>query len=516
MKTVKRLLELRFQAGLSQRQVAEALGCGRTTIQRYEKIAIEKGLTDFCLVSPLSEQELLFRLGLQSAFEFSSAPLRKDKLLPDWVEVHRELSKKHVTLALLWSEYKESHPEGYQYSQFCEHFGRWRQKLSVSMRQEHKAGEKVFIDYAGRTVDIVDPKTGEVREAQVFVGVLGASSYTYVEATWSQTLPDWLMSHRRMLEYFGGVPQIFVPDNLLSGVTKPDRYEAGVNRSYQDLAEHYGTCVIPARVRKPKDKAKVEAGVLLASRWILAAIRNKTFYSLEELNEAIAVLLVNLNDKKMRHFKESRRQLFEEIDKPELGALRSEPYIFAEWKVARVNIDYHIVFDDHFYSVPYQLIKEEVQVRATHQTVEVIYKSERIASHRRSHRQGGFTTEPSHRPASHQAHLEWTPERIIQWAKSKGGNTGLFIQHLITTKPHPEQAYRSALGVIRLGDKYGKDRLNQACGNAIAIGSISYQTVKNMLKNGMDKVAPPSKAKENKQQDFFVSNHNVRGKEYYH
>lgn len=517
MRTVKRLLELRFQANLSQRQVAKALGCSRRTIQRYEQMALENELTDFSLISSLSEQELLCRLGLTSGFNFLSIPLRKEKQLPNWPDIFKELSKKHVTLALLWSEYKEDHSDGYQYSQFCEHYRRWRQMLSVSLRQEHKAGEKVFVDYAGRTMDIIDPKTGEVQSAQIFVGVLGASSYTYVEATWSQSSPDWLMSHRRMLEFFNGVPQILIPDNLRSGVTKPDRYEAIVNRSYQDLGEHYGTCIIPARVRKPKDKAKAEGGVLLASRWILAALRNRTFHSLEELNEAIAILLEKLNNKIMRHFKKSRKELFEIIDKPALGVLRPEPYIFSEWKGARVNIDYHIVFDDHFYSTPYQLIKKEIQLRATSQTVEIFYKSNRVASHRRSCRKGGFTTEESHRPKSHQEHLKWTPERIISWAKSKGDNTELFVQKLIAAKAHPEQAYRSALGVIRLSDKYGSDRLNQACGNSIAIGSIAYQTVKNMLANGMDKVAPPaSKKKTDKQLDLFALNKNVRGKEYYH
>ena len=517
VKTIKRLLELRFQAKLSQRQVGKALGCGRTTIQRYEKLAIENNLTDFSLIGSLSESELLQRLGLEDGFQFLSAPLRKKEMQPNWSEVYRELSKRHVTLALLWEEYKGENPEGYQYSQFCEHYRRWKNTLSVSLRQEHKAGEKLFVDYAGSSVGIVNPATGEVREAQIFVGVLGASSYTYVEATWSQVLSDWLMSHRRCFEYFEGVPQIIVPDNLRSGVTKPDRYEARINRSYQDLAEHYGACVIPTRVRRPKDKAKVEAGVLLASRWILAALRNTTFYSLEELNEAIWELLEKLNNKKMRHFKRSRRELFESVDKPALGILRTEPYVFSEWKQARVNIDYHIVFDDHFYSVPHPLTGQEVQVRATSQTIEIFLKSDRVASHRRSHRKGGFTTDESHRPISHQEHLKWTPERIICWGKSKGENTGLFIRHLITTKAHPEQGYRSAQGIIRLADKYGSQRLNQACGNAIAIGSISYRTVKNMLKNGMDKVAPPSsKSRDLNQQDFFASNENIRGKEYYH
>lgn len=384
------------------------------------------------------------------------------------------------------------------------------------MRQEHRAGEKLFVDYAGATIPIVERGTGRVGQAQVFVGVLGASSYTYVEATWSQQLPDWLTSHKRAIEFFGGVPQIIVPDNLRSGITKPDRYESEINRSYQELAEHYGTCVIPARVRKPKDKAKAEAGVLLASRWIIAALRNKTFYSLEDLNDAIAVILEKLNNKQMRHFKKSRQELFESLDKPALGRLPEVPFQYSEWKKATVNIDHHIVYEDHFYSCPYQLIKHPVDIRATNTTIEIFHRSERVASHRRSHKKGGYSTELSHRPLSHREHLKWTPERIINWGKSKGQNTGLFIEHLITIKAHPEQGYRSALGVIRLSDKYGAERLNQACGNALAIGTISYQTVKNMLKNGMDKVPLPTKKQDFKQQEFFISNENVRGKNYYH
>lgn len=515
MNKIQELFRLRFQLRLSHREVGRCLGCGRTTVQDYEKRAVQAGLDSFEKINSLSESELLTRLNLKIKTQCFWAPLRKQDFLPDWNSIKTELSKKHVTLALLWEEYLEDNPGGYSYPQFCVHYRRWREKLSVVMRQEHKAGEKVFVDYAGRTVDVIDPQTGEVRETQIFIGVLGASSYTYAEATWSQKLPDWLMSHRRMFEYFDGVPQILVPDNLLSGITKPDRYEAAVNRSYQNLSEHYGTCVIPARSRKPRDKAKAEAGVLLASRWILAALRNKKFYSLEELNEAIAVLLEKLNNKKMRHFKKSRRELFETIDRPALGNLRAESYVFSEWKKARVNIDYHIVFDDHFYSVPYQLVKEEVDIRATSHTVEIYYKSKRVSSHRRSNQKGGFSTDPGHRPPSHQAHVKWTPERIINWAKQKGSDIGLFVQYLITSKAHPEQAYRAALGVIRLSDKYGCERLNRACGNAIAIGSIQYRTVKNMLKNNMDKVGPVTKS-DKKQQDFFVSNQNVRGKEYYH
>lgn len=515
MKQIRELFRLRFEVNLSQRKVARALGCGRTTIHDYEKRAALAGLDRFEKINSLSDEELLKRLGLKQGGVSRLLP-RKDKSLPNCSEVHQELRKKHVTLSLLWEEYKQEHPEGYQYTQYCEHYKRWKESLTVSMRQNHKAGEKVFVDYAGSTFDIVNSETGEVREAQMFVGVLGASSYTFVEATWSQGLSDWLMSHRRMFEFFGGVPQILVPDNLKSGVTKPNRYEAVMNKSYQELCEHYGTCAIPARVRKPKDKAKAEAGVLLASRWILAALRNQTFYSLQELNDAIKALLENLNNKQMRHFQKSRKEMFLEIDKPALNRLRSTPYEFSQWKKATVNIDHHIVFDNHFYSVPYQHIKRLVDVRATDKVVEIYYRSERVATHRRSFAKGRFSTEISHRPPSHQASLEWTPERITAWGKSKGENTGLFIRYLIESKQHPEQGYRSALGVIRLSDKFGADRLNRACGNAIAIGSVHYRTVKNMLENSMDKIDQTKKQNDEKQKDFFSSNENVRGKQYYH
>ena len=336
----------------------------------------------------------------------------------------------------------------------------------------------------------------------------------YVEASWSQSLSDWLMSHRRMFEFFGGVPQIVVPDNLKSGVTKPNGYEAVVNRSYQELSEHYGSCVIPARVGKPKDKAKVESGVLLASRWILASLRDRRFFSLEQANEAIGICLERINNKKMRSFDKSRRELFEQIDKPVLGKIPTRPYEVVFWKRATVNIDHHIVFEDHFYSVPYSLVKRGVEIRSTEKLIEIFLRDTRVASHRRSFLKGGYSTEISHRPPSHKAQLEWTPERIINWGSKKGKNTGLFIKRLIESKQHPEQGYRSALGVIRLAQKHGEDRLNLACGKAMAIGAIKYQTVKNILKNKMERANV--KRTEKQQQDFFTSNTNVRGKDYYY
>ncbi len=511
MKNIRELFRLRLEAGLSQRRVARVLGCGRSTLYEYEKKALTAGIKEFHQIKDLSDEQLLNLLGLKS--DLSLQQVKSKRPLPDWNEIHQELSKKHVTLSLLWTEYKGEHSCGYQYTQFCELYRRWSEKLSVSMRQSHKAGEKVFVDYGGTPLEVVDSRTGEILRAELFVGVLGRSSYMYVEATWTQGLSDWLMSHRRMFEFFGGVPQIVVPDNLRSGVTKPDRYEAVVNRSYEELCDYYGSCVIPSRVGRPRDKAKVESGVLLASRWILASLRDRRFFSLYEANEAIRVCLERINNRRMRHFGKSRRELFEQIDRPVLGRLPVRPYELAFWKRATVNIDHHIVFEDHFYSVPYHLVKRGVEIRATERLLEIFFRNIRVASHRRSFSRGGYSTETSHRPPSHQKHLEWSPERIINWGRQKGKNTGLFIKLLIESKKHPEQGYRSALGVIRLARKYGEDRLNLACGNAIAIGAIKYQTVKNILKNRMEKANV--KKTEKQQQSFFTSNTNVRGKDCY-
>jgi transposase len=337
----------------------------------------------------------------------------------------------------------------------------------------------------------------------------------FAEATASQALPDWLLSHRHMFEYFGGVTQIIVPDNLKSGITKPDRYEATINESYRELAEHYGSCVIPARVRKPKDKAKVEVSVQVITRWIIMALRKRMFYSLAELNAAIRELLVRVNGRKMRHIGKSRRELFEQFDKPALKPLPAKPYEFGLWKRVRVNVDYHVVYDNSFYSVPHQLIGKELWLRASANNIELYQDLQRVCAHRRTHIKGRYQTEPSHRPKAHQEHLKWTPERITDWAGAKGAHVKLFIAKLIASKAHPEQSYRSAMGCIRLADKYGVDSLNKACEKALALGSYRYQTVNNMLKNGMEKVSESSNQK-NKFKEQFTGPENTRGSEYYH
>jgi transposase len=512
MRDIKELLRLRFRLKLSQRKTAKASGVKRTTVQNYEAKALAANLTDPDEIDRLSVEEVYIRLGF-GPHGVIAAPSASTKPLPNWSQVHEDLLRhKHTTLMLLWTEYKETHPGGYQYSQFCDLYGGWKRRISLVMRQEHKAGEKTFIDYAGSTIDVIDQETGEVRAAQIFVSALGASSYVFAEATWTQTLPDWLMSHRRMVEYYKGVSEILVPDNLKSGVTKADRYEAKINRAYQEFAEHYGTCVIPARARKPKDKAKAEVNVQVVSRWIIAALRNRTFYSLEELNEAIVILLARVNGRKMRHIGKSRLDLYEQIEKPLLKPLPPRPYEFGEWKEATVNIDYHIQYDDAFYSTPHQLVQTKIWVRATNSVVEIYQNFQRIFAHRRTFIKGKYVTEPSHRPVAHQEHAKWTPERVASWAGSKGTIIGEFVKLLIARKVHYEQNFRSALGVIRLTDEYGAERMQLACQKAIRIESISYQTISNMLKNGMEKIQPTD---EELQMNLFSDHENVRGANYY-
>ena len=512
MRSVREILRLHFSSGKSPRQIAKQ-GYGRTTVRDYIARANENGLTSWQAIEPLSEQQLEIRLGFKMITGLTW--LQKDKVMPDWGKVHKELaSHKNVTLALLWSEYLEEHPGGYQYSQYCEHYRRFMKKVSVVMRQEHKAGEKVFVDYCDG-IAITDPVTGAKIPTELFVGSLGASSYTYAEATLTQSLKDWIGSHVRMYAFFGGVTEIAVPDNLRSAVKKPCFYEAIINESYLEMARHYGTVIIPAHVRKPNHKAKVEANVLVAQRWILACLRHRTFYSLQELNEAIAVLLEKLNARKMRVLKKSRLELFEELDRPALKALPSAPYEFAEWKKVKVNINYHIEFDEHHYSVHYSRTGQELMCRATSNTIELFHKGERVASHRRSYLKGKYTTLPEHRPESHRAVMKWPPERLINWGKSVGPSVGILIEKILFSRKHPEQAYMSAMGIIRLGTgkKYGKERTEKACKRALELGAHNYRFVADMLKNNMDKLI----ANEDKQLLLIPREEsNTRGRGYYH
>jgi len=416
-----------------------------------------------------------------------------------------------VTLTLLWHEYKAAHPEGFQYSWFCDQYRAWSARLDVVMRQAHRAGEKLFVDYAGQTVEVVDRHSGEIRTAQIFVAVLGASSYTYAEATWTQQLPDWIGSHVRTFAFLGGVSELLIPDNLRSGVSKAHRYEPDLNPTYADLASHYGVAVLPARVRKPRDKAKAEAGVLLVERWILAVLRNRSFFSLPELNQEIARLLERLNARPFKKLPGSRQALFEQIDRPALRPLPSQPYAFAEWKQVRVNIDYHVEIEGHYYSVPYQLVRKTLEARYSERTVEVFHKGQRVASHPRSHLKGRHTTVPEHMPAAHRSYAEWTPQRLIRWAEQNGPATAGMVQTILERRAHPQQGFRSCLGIMRLGKRFGEERLEAACRRALTLGACSYKSIESILRQGLERKA----VAEQQALDLDIAHANIRGADYY-
>ena len=391
MRKIREVLRLKWAAGMSNRRIAASCGVSRPTVSEYLRRAdvggLELALAGGCKRCPFGAAAVPAAAGLAG---FAA------RGVPDFAEVHRQLKHKGVTLFLLWQEYRAACPDGYQYSWFCERYAAWRGKLDVVMRQDHRAGEKLFVDYAGQTVGVIDRATGELRQAQVFVAVLGASNYTYAEATWTQGLPDWIGAHVRAFEFIGGAPELVVPDNLRSGVRKAHRYEPDINPTYQEMASHYGVAVLPARVRKPRDKAKVETGVLVVERWILATLRRRRFFSLSELNGAIRTLLDQLNERPFRKLPGCRRSRYEELDRPALTPLPGQPYVFAEWKKARVHVDYHVAVDGHYYSVPHALIKKAVEVRFTRHTVECFYRGQRIASHRRSYHKGGHSTVSAH------------------------------------------------------------------------------------------------------------------------
>lgn len=512
MRDIKTVLRLYFLGGVkSLRKLAQASGMSKSAIGACLQRAQATGLSSWELIDVLDEAALEARL-----YPVSVKPVTpRSRPLPDWSQVREELARRdhQVTLALLWTEYKAVHPDGYQYSQYAELYRRFERKLSVVLRQVHRPGEKVFVDYCDGLF-LCDPLSGARVSTELFVSALGASSYTYAVATLSQSLPAWLDCHVRMFAFYGGVTALTVPDNLAAAVKRADRYEAQLTRAYQELAQHYGTCVIPARVRKPRDKGKVEAAVLVAQRWILAALRHRTFYRLHELNAAIAELLVKLNNKTMRHVKQSRRELFERLDKPALLALPSTPYEYAQWREARLNIDYHLIFDDHYYSASYTLIHETFWVRGTVHTIELFHRGIRVASHVRSNEKFNYSTHPEHRPASHRAHLKWTPSRLIEWGNTVGAHTGAVIDHVIRHKPHPEQGYRSALGILRLSEKHGAARLELACAKALAIQSPHYTTLKTMLAQHME-AAPLASNDNDAKLDANLGTANVRGKTYY-
>ena len=504
MRKIREVLRLKAQ-GLSKRQLAASLGISATAAVECLHRARRAGL-NWPLPDDLDDAALELRLYPPATSNKVQRPQ------PHWPSIHRELKRPGVTLQLLWEEYRGQHLGGYAYSQFCEHYRAWKGRLAPTMRQTHIAGERLFVDYAGTTLTVIDGLTGEVMTAQLFVAVLGASSYTYAEATWTQTLADWIGSHTRAFAFFGGVTAIIVSDNIKAGITKACFYEPAVNRAYADLAKHYETAIVPARPYKPRDKAKVEVGVQVATRWVIAKLRNRTFFSLSEINSAIRELVAQLNDRVTRHLGASRRSLFEEIERHALKSLPAEPYVFAQWKECRVGIDYHVEVKPYFYSVPHSMLREKMWARYTERTIEVFHHGNRIAVHPRIPLDGRkHSTLPEHMPSSHRRFADWTLERIKRQAGEIGPSTSALTAIILRERPHPEQGFRSCIGILRHLKAYGRERLEAACARALEIRTHSYRSVTSILKNNLDRKRPASAADEP-----AIVHDNIRGPGYYH
>jgi len=513
MRHVREVVRL-TTAGVSGKEIARRLKLAPSTVRLTLQRLAMAGL-GWPLPAELSDAALEARLF--TAVGTKQGHRRHAE--PDWAAVHRELKRKHVTLQILWDEYTERCPDGYRYSRFCELYRGWASRLSVTMRQSHAGGDKLFVDYAGDTVPvIVDPwiksgdLTGKIRPAQIFVAVLGASNFTYAEASWTQSLGDWIGAHTRAFAAIGGVPRLLVPDNTKVAVIKACLYEPQVNRTYAEMAAHYDTAILPARPCRPRDKAKVEAAVLIIERWLLGRLRHRRFYSLAELNTAIGELLRQLNEERpLRRLGVTRRALLEELDRPNLKRLPAEPYSFAEWRVRRVGVDYHVEVEAHFYSVPHRFARSEVEVRLTPQTVEIFLKGERIAAHRRGSGNHGHTTLPEHMPSSHRRYADWTIERIRRTAASIGPATAALCDLILERRPHPEQGFRACLGIVRLVRPFGAARLEAAATRAIEIGTLTYGSVRSILDHKLDR-APPRPPVD----DVPLLHANIRGPRYYH
>jgi transposase len=508
MRKVREILRLKFGAGLGHKAIGRSLGIAASTVRLTLQRAAEADL-----IWPLSDEltDAVLEERLYGAAGTKQGHRRQVE--PDWATVHRELKRKHVTLSVLWEEYIAAAPDGYRYSRWCDLYRSWEAKLPVTMRQSHSGGEKLFVDYAGDTVPVVvDRLTGEIRRAQIFVAVLGASSFTYAQASWTQGLADWLSAHVGALEAVGGSPRLVVPDNAKVAVIKACHFDPWINRTYIEMAAHYGMAVLPTRPRRPRDKAKVEAAVLIVERWLLGRLRKRVFYSLAELNQAIGEMLHHLNEvRPIRRLGMTRRQLLEELDRPHLKLLPVEPYVFAEWRARRVGIDYHVDIDGHFYSVPHRFARQQVEIRLTARTVEIFLKGERVAAHARAGGKGRHTTIPEHMPSSHRRYADWTIGRIQAEAACVGPATALLCDLVLQHRPHPEQGFRACLGILRLVRPYGTARLEAAASRALDIGARTYGSVKSILDNNLDRRAPQPRATN----DTAILHANLRGARYY-
>jgi len=503
MRRIKECLRLHFESGLSQQAVSRSLQIARSTVQDYLRRVERSGKAWLDLKDLPDEQ-------LDALLFFNPEQPCRQHPQPEWELVHKELcSKSYVTKQQLWQEYIQVHPDGYSYPRFCVHYRTWANRFKVYMRQQHIGGEKLFVDYSGKKPRIRDLQSGEDREVELLVLAWGASHYIYAEAQKSQRLPDWVMGHRRGYEYFGCAPHIEVDDNLKSAVTKACRYDPDINITFTEFTQHYGVAVVPARPNSPKDKPKVENAVLIAQRWILACLRNRVFYSLPELNQAIWELVEKINDKPMQRLKQSRRQLFLELDKPNALPLPAEPFEYREWSFPTLAFDYHVEVDEHFYSAPWTLAHQKLSVRLTENVVEIFHKRDRVALHQRSSVKHGYTTTTEHMPVAHQKYAEWTPARVLKWAEEIGPATRQLIDKVIRTKFHPQQGFRPSMGILRLGKTYGNARLEAAARIALDFDFVRVQQIADLLKNGMDrqpKVGPTA---------TIVNRENVRGRDYY-
>ena len=510
MRKARDILRLKHEVGLGVREIARSLRISHGTVVNYLQRAEEAGV-GWPLSGGIDDEQLQHLL-----FSSQKPPEAAHRALPDMAQLHKELREAHrrkgVTRQLLWEEYRAAHPDGYGYTQFCEYYKRFESGLEPALRQPYKAGEKLFVDWAGETIPVTDPATGAVRQVYLFVAALGASNYTYAEAFENTRLPFWIEAHIHAWEFFGGVAAITVPDNAKTAVTTPCRYEPALHRTYEELAEHYGTVIIPARSGEARDKAKVEEAVQNAERRILAVLRHQTFFSLAELNVAVRKALTALNQRPFQKMPGCRAELFAELDKPALRPLPAQRYELAAWREAKANIDYHVQVDWHNYSVPYRLANQPVDVRLSVRTVELFYRGQRVAIHARSHKRGGFTTDPAHRPKSHQRHLEWTPGRLVNWShREVGPQCGQAVARLLESKPHPEQGYRACLGIMRLRRHYGAERLEAACRRAVLLDACSYRSIKSILATAADRQPlPPAPEAAQK-----LMHENLRGQEYY-